>query len=99
MNFSNSFFLSFLLLFVACQTDKKQETDAETPATDVIRLTDVQRKNSGVETAPLETKTLSRIVTATGALDVPPQNLVDISAPLGGFVKNTSLLQGMKVKK
>jgi cobalt-zinc-cadmium efflux system membrane fusion protein len=99
MNFSNAIFLLSLLLSVSCQRNQKKETDMETQTMDVIRLTDIQRKNSGVETAALETKTLSRTVAATGALDVPPQNLVDISAPLGGFVKNTSLLQGMKVKK
>jgi cobalt-zinc-cadmium efflux system membrane fusion protein len=36
---------------------------------------------------------------ANGMLDVPPQNMVTVSAPLGGFVKSTELLQGMKVKK
>jgi cobalt-zinc-cadmium efflux system membrane fusion protein len=34
-----------------------------------------------------------------GILDVPPQNLITIAAPMGGFVKSTKLLQGMKVKK
>lgn len=34
-----------------------------------------------------------------GVLDVPPQQLVSISVPLGGFIKNTSLLQGSKVRK
>jgi membrane fusion protein, heavy metal efflux system len=44
-------------------------------------------------------RSITESVKANGMLDVPPQNLVTISAPLGGFVKNTELLQGMKVKK
>jgi cobalt-zinc-cadmium efflux system membrane fusion protein len=32
-------------------------------------------------------------------LDVPPQNLVSVSTPMGGFLKTTELLQGIKVKK
>jgi cobalt-zinc-cadmium efflux system membrane fusion protein len=32
-------------------------------------------------------------------LDVPPQQLVTVSIPLGGFLKNTELLQGVRVKK
>lgn len=35
----------------------------------------------------------------TGMLDVPPQNLVNITAPLGGFLRSTSLLQGMRITK
>jgi cobalt-zinc-cadmium efflux system membrane fusion protein len=98
MNFIRLFFFLFFVVVVSCQKDKKQESDTVLD-TDVIRLTDTQRKASGVQTALAETKTLSRTVTATGTLDVPPQNLVDISAPVGGVVKQTSLLQGMKVKK
>ncbi len=32
-----------------------------------------------------------------GVLDVPPENLVSVSAPLGGFVDRTDLLQGSRV--
>jgi len=46
-----------------------------------------------------EVSKLSGNIKAHGVLDVPPQNLVSISAPFGGFVKSTELLQGMRVKK
>jgi cobalt-zinc-cadmium efflux system membrane fusion protein len=42
---------------------------------------------------------MNGLIKANGMLDVPPQNMVTVSAPLGGFVKSTELLQGMKVKK
>jgi cobalt-zinc-cadmium efflux system membrane fusion protein len=41
---------------------------------------------------------LSGVVHVNGHLDVPPQNLVSISAPYGGFLKYTTMLQGKKVK-
>jgi len=44
-------------------------------------------------------KALSGAIKANGLLDVPPQNLVSVSAPMGGFVKSTELLQGLKVTK
>ncbi len=47
----------------------------------------------------LKAEVLSGSIKANGMLDVPPQNLVSISAPFGGFVKSTELLQGMHVKK
>ena len=33
-----------------------------------------------------------------GVLDVPPENLVSVSAPLGGFIDRTDLLQGSRVR-
>ncbi len=34
-----------------------------------------------------------------GKVDVPPQNLVSVSTPLGGYLKSTNLLPGKPVKK
>jgi cobalt-zinc-cadmium efflux system membrane fusion protein len=62
-------------------------------------LTREQYQLLGIETASAELRQLSGAIRANGMLDVPPQNLVTISAPLGGFVKHTELLQGMKVKR
>jgi cobalt-zinc-cadmium efflux system membrane fusion protein len=35
----------------------------------------------------------------TGAIDVPPQNMVSISFPMGGYLKSSKLLPGMHVRK
>lgn len=87
------------LLVMAC--GKKQET---TPVSDslsanAITLTAAQYKASGIALGKIERKPVSKRITVNGRLDVPPQNLVIISAPMGGFVKSTDLLQGMKVMK
>jgi len=34
-----------------------------------------------------------------GVLDVPPQNLVSISAPTGGYLRKTTLIQGARIGK
>jgi membrane fusion protein, heavy metal efflux system len=34
-----------------------------------------------------------------GRVDVPPQNMVSISVPLGGYLKSTKLLEGMHLNK
>ena len=44
-------------------------------------------------------RNLSNILTLTGKLDLPPQNMASVSAPLGGYVKSTELLEGMRVRK
>ena len=35
----------------------------------------------------------------SGKIDVPPQSLLTVSAPLGGYLKSTKLLPGMAVRK
>jgi cobalt-zinc-cadmium efflux system membrane fusion protein len=53
----------------------------------------------GIEVGQPVMRSISGVIKANGMLDVPPQNLVSISAPLGGFVKRTEFLQGMRVAK
>lgn len=92
-----------LVIYLIISCNKKAEV-AKTEAPheqnqNVIELTEEQYKTVGVELGKVEMKNLSNVIIVNGLLDVPPQNLVSISAPLGGFLKSTSLLQGMKVKK
>jgi cobalt-zinc-cadmium efflux system membrane fusion protein len=81
------------------QDSGKKEKLADPAPVNHISLTDAQKKLLGIQLGFVEQRQISGVVKANGMLDVPPQNLVTISAPLGGFVKYTELLQGMKVKK
>jgi cobalt-zinc-cadmium efflux system membrane fusion protein len=67
--------------------------------TDNVTLTDAQYKTANIRLGSVEQKNISAILYANGKLDVPPQNMISISAPFGGFLKNTDLLQGKPVKK
>ncbi len=62
-------------------------------------MTDAQQKNAGIETGNLEKRRISAVIRVNGQIDVPPQNMVSISFPLGGFLKSTTLLPGMHVTK
>lgn len=75
----------------------EQETDQEEST--VVEFTDAQMQSSGVEMGKIERRQISGTIRANGVLDVPPQQLVSVSAPLGGFLKSTSLLEGSRVKK
>lgn len=95
-----------ILLFIgisllsACGGQKKQdETTAVAVAENFVSLTDVQLKSAGVETGKLEKRNISSSLKLNGKIDVPPQNMVSVSMPLGGFLKSTKLLPGMYVKK
>ncbi len=75
----------------------KKEEDPEQAST--VTLTKAQYETAGIEIGTTTTRNISEVVTANGKIDIPPQNLVSISAPMGGFVRKTELLQGMRVRK
>jgi cobalt-zinc-cadmium efflux system membrane fusion protein len=99
------FKISFLctVILMSCSKDDKSNTvsakPAETENEDIVLLTSAQIKIAGIEMGKIEQKELSGTIKVNGVLDVPPQQLISVSAPMGGFVKNTTLLQGSPVKK
>lgn len=100
-------FASFLLIFCSsCSNQQQEEKTAakeENPKTkideDVVQLLPEQIKNSGVETGPFEKKEMHTILKVNGVVDVPPENMISISIPLGGYVKKMMLIPGMRVAK
>jgi cobalt-zinc-cadmium efflux system membrane fusion protein len=64
-----------------------------------VTVTEAQYRNAEIQIGKIEQRQISGTVKANGVLDVPPQQLVSVSAPLAGFLKNTELLQGSRVKK
>lgn len=94
-------FLMITTLWTGCSTkDKGAETSLAQP-TEIahVTLSQEQHKLLGVVLGQPTLRSMNGLIKANGMLDVPPQNMVTVSAPLGGFVKSTELLQGMKVKK
>ncbi len=102
-NFANKIgrLLIITLLISSCSSkdETKQSAEHHDEETNVVELTPEQQATVGLKLGKIEMKDLSGAIKVNGQLDVPPQNLVSISAPLGGFVKSTELLQGMKVEK
>jgi len=93
------FSISTLLLFACGSKHQDQVAIADSLQANIITLTSLQYKASNITVGKLERRPVPQRINVNGKLDVPPQNLVIISAPLGGFVKSTNLLSGMKVKK
>jgi cobalt-zinc-cadmium efflux system membrane fusion protein len=93
----------FATLFIAsCGNKAKEETavaEEQKVDADAVELTAEQYKTADVQMSSISEKELSGTTKVNGILDVPPQNLVSISTPFGGFVKNTDMLQGQKIHK
>ncbi|RZK59710.1 MAG: efflux transporter periplasmic adaptor subunit, partial [Hymenobacter sp.] len=71
---------------------------AEKAAPDRVTLTTAEQQVGGVRLGALTQRPMSGGLKVNGVLDVPPENLVSVSAPLGGFVDRTDLLQGSRVR-
>ncbi|MCX2574634.1 efflux RND transporter periplasmic adaptor subunit [Pedobacter sandarakinus] len=89
-----------LFLFSCKQKTTPPENQEEINiAPDLVELTSAQLRNAKLEVGKLEDRNVSSIVSVNGNIDVPPQNMVSISMPLGGYLKSTKLLPGMHVNK
>jgi cobalt-zinc-cadmium efflux system membrane fusion protein len=100
-NLRNIILVITAVLTFSCSSKKEETKPAEVAQVvkNEITLTEEQFKSIAPQLGTTELRSLSKNIKANGMLDVPPQNLVSISAPLGGFVKSTELLQGMHVNK
>jgi cobalt-zinc-cadmium efflux system membrane fusion protein len=101
MKYINILF-AFILFSCSSRSDKNVDNHslvAKKSSSNEVHLSEEQFKSIGIQLGSVETRSLTGNIKAHGMLDVPPQNLVSISAVLGGFVKSTELLQGMHLKK
>ncbi|QMU26525.1 efflux RND transporter periplasmic adaptor subunit [Adhaeribacter radiodurans] len=81
------------------EVESAQEEEPHEASETAVELTPEQFVIGKVELGKIAPKNLSNVIAVNGLLDVPPQNLVSVSVPLGGFVQSTDLLQGMRIKK
>lgn len=95
--------INILLLFTACNqnqtSEEQQSTITAITQESVASLTDAQYKNAGIEMGKTEMRDVFSVLKLNGKIDVPPQNLVSVSVPLGGYLKSTKLIPGMKIGK
>jgi membrane fusion protein, heavy metal efflux system len=88
-----------LSFFNSCKKEEKTTEKEQILKENEVTLTDAQMKNADIETISISEKSISSILKINGKIDVPPQNLVSVSVPLGGYLRSTKLLPGMHVYK
>ena len=98
------------LLMVACgNTDsEKMESSEESSMkeeqpvateTKQITFTKDQYNLAEIETGAIEMRNLSNIIKLNGTIDVEPESMASVSAPLGGYLKTAGRLPGEAIKK
>lgn len=91
--------ISFFI-FIQCKKQEAPNQEKNIPQDEnVVTLTDAQLRNAPIETTTLSLQKISSVLKLNGMIDVPPQNLVSVSIPLGGYLKSSSLLPGKPVSK
>jgi cobalt-zinc-cadmium efflux system membrane fusion protein len=93
------FITTLLVLQTACSNNKEVATEKETENSNSITLTSQQIKAGNISTGTITQQLINESLQLNGEIDVPPQNIVSVSFPLGGYLKKTSLLPGMHVSK
>ena len=98
------------LLVVACgnKDSEKMESSEESSmkeeqlvATGIkqITFTKDQYNLAEIETGAIEMRNLSNIIKLNGTIDVEPESMASVSAPLGGYLKTAGRLPGEAIKK
>lgn len=90
-----------LFLLAACSTPGVEESavvDSDN-SNELISLSSAQRAQAGIVVDTLQRRLLSGSILLQGKVEAPPQNLVSVSVPLGGYLKSTDLLPGAKIFK
>ena len=83
------------LLFAACtaKTEEKAVV-AETHDLNSVEFSQDQYNNANVQLGKVSMTNLGSYIKASGTLDVPPNQFISITAPYGGIIKSTPVIEG-----
>ena len=82
--------------------NQESATDSTPQRTDgpvLVSLTQAQYDMAGIQEGQPASRTMRTILTVNGVLDVPAQNLVSVSVPVGGYIRKIDLEPGMRIRK
>ncbi len=87
------------LLLTSCNkgTENNPAEGEEVLPEDIVELRDDQQRLAGIETGTIELLQMGSSLKVNGTVASAPQNQASVSAPVGGFVKQVSLVPGSAV--
>lgn len=90
-----------LFILAACSTPVTEESAVVKSGNsdELIVLSAAQLAQTNIVMDTLQQRSLSGSILLQGKVEAPPQNLVSVSVPLGGYLKSTDLLPGAKIVK
>ena len=95
----SSFILSFIFISCGSPDSTEQSSQDTLQTTNRITLDKVMLEKAGILTGTVTRRLMGAFIAVNGVVDVPPQNLVSVSFPPGGYLHSTRLMPGMHIKK
>jgi cobalt-zinc-cadmium efflux system membrane fusion protein len=101
----SQYLLALALLLGACSSPTAEKTAAGAPeaaeaaAPDEVHLSVDELRVAGVRTGRPSYEATAGVLRVNGSLEAPPQSLVVLSAPLGGYIERLPLLPGAHVRR
>jgi membrane fusion protein, heavy metal efflux system len=91
----------FIFIFISCSSPEsaEQATTDSPQVSNTIRLDKAMLEKAGILTGTVTRKVMGASLSVNGVVDVPPQNLVSVSFPPGGYLHSTHLMPGMRVRR
>ncbi|MBC6990516.1 efflux RND transporter periplasmic adaptor subunit [Hymenobacter sp. BT491] len=94
-------------VLASCHGGASSEAEGATPPAppaapanpDQVTISAAQMQAAGIGLGSFMRQSMASEVLANGVIDVPPQNIVSISAVLGGYVQQVKVLPGQHVAK
>lgn len=94
--------LSLIISLNSCKKGNRKPVSnpvAETLPDNIVELREDQIKLADIQTGVVELRSVTNTLKVNGIISVAPQNQATVCMPLGGFIKNTTLLPGNAVDK
>ena len=97
--------LTYSILFtflVACSSKVEKgaaEAKESVAESNIVSLTKAQLHIGKIAIGSLQNTKMQKTIKVNGFIDVPPQNMMSVSIPMGGYVKKANLIPGDKVSK
>lgn len=95
-----SLFICFAFLITACGSSNQENNESiESLSTNEITLNQDQVKVLDLKIGNTQSILMSSTLDIQGKIDLPPQNIISVNFPLGGYLRSTKLITGMHVQK
>jgi len=92
--------LSGIIILGSCSGSKQEAVEQKKPSVaNEITINPEQLKVLSLKYGGLEKTKMSSVLDIQGRIDLPPQNIISVNFPLGGYLKSTKLIPGMHVQK
>ncbi len=100
MNMKQIIPIILISTLVSCSAPESAEQATEDTAqtSERVTLNKAMLEKAGILTGTITRKVMGASLTVNGVVDVPPQNLVSVSFPPGGYLHSTRLMPGMRVR-